>query len=74
MQVPTPVASSCGVEEEEEEVEVATLPLGLTSARQLEALLRVHVMMLQLVGRAASNHRQLCIAAVGYCSRMLQVL
>lgn len=40
---------------------------------QLEALMRVHVMMSLLHGKGSSGHKQLSIAALGFCFQMWKV-
>lgn len=44
-----------------------------TSVRQLEALVRVHVMMVEVCGRGAPQHQTLCLSALGYCCHIWKV-
>ena len=44
-----------------------------TSVRQLEVLVRVHVMMVEVCGRGAPQHQTLCLSALGYCCQIWKV-
>ena len=44
-----------------------------TSVRQLEALVRVHVMMVEVCGRGAPQHQTHCLSALGYCCHIWKV-
>ncbi len=41
--------------------------------RQLEVLIRVHVMMALLYGRGSSEHKHLCVVTVGLCTELWKV-
>lgn len=45
----------------------------MSSVTQLEALLRVHIMMAQLHGLGSQSHWDLSMAALAYCSLIWQV-
>ena len=45
----------------------------VTGVRQLEVLMRVHVMMALLHGRGSSEHARLSVVAVGLCLEMWKV-
>lgn len=41
--------------------------------RQLEVLIRVHIMMALLHGRGSTDHRKLSVVAVGFCNELWKV-
>ena len=51
-----------------------TLVACSLSMHQLEVLMRVHVMMSQLHRKGSSNHKQLSIAALGFCFQLWKVI
>jgi uncharacterized phosphosugar-binding protein len=46
---------------------------GSLSLQQLEVLMRVHVMMSQLHRKGSCSHKQLSVAALGFCFQMWKV-
>lgn len=48
-------------------------PSAVTDVSRLDALLRVEVMMLELMGGHSSQHRMRCLQALGYCQLLWKV-
>lgn len=45
----------------------------MPSVRQLETLMRVHVMLALLYGRGTTEHREMSLVAVGFCFKLWKV-
>ncbi len=52
---------------------VSTDPSVLTDVGQLEALMRVQVMMAQLCRRGCQDYQTFCLSALGYCYHIWKV-